>query len=96
MHLDALEVNEFVLKEGLKWKGKPLTVSLLEAVPNDLRSHAVTVSNIDKVPTSNIEELLTLYFENSKASYGGPVKSIVLCEDGKSAVISFQDGNGEI
>ena len=93
---DALEAYEFAQEKRLIWKEQPLTVSLLEAVPNDLFSHAVTVSNIEKVPASNIEELLTLFFENAKSSNGGTIRKIALSEDGKAAVISFQEQEGKL
>ncbi|ELT95659.1 hypothetical protein CAPTEDRAFT_222668 [Capitella teleta] len=86
---DALNIYEYSLSEGIQWNGRPLNIHLLEPLQGNARSHAITVDNLD--PASMSEEILNLYFEDARSSNGGPVRSIVVREGGRSAVVCFSD-----
>ncbi|ELU11622.1 hypothetical protein CAPTEDRAFT_212668 [Capitella teleta] len=86
---DALNIYEYSLSKGIEWKGRPLSIHLLEPRQGEAQPHAIRVENLD--PASMSKEILTLYFENARCSNGGPVSSIVAREDGKSAVVCFSD-----
>ncbi|ELU00122.1 hypothetical protein CAPTEDRAFT_189747 [Capitella teleta] len=86
--IDTLNAHKRALEKGITWKEHTLTVALLEPLQGNPQSHAVLVEDLD--PAVMSEEILKFYFEN-KSSNGGPVRSTVVREDGKSAVVCFHE-----
>jgi hypothetical protein len=71
-------------------KGRTLDITLLEPLPKPFTSYAITVDNVAGLS----DDLLMLYFESSRQSNGGLVKCVSRNEDGKAAVVCFNDKKG--
>ena len=51
---------------------------------------------VSGIPAGLSEDLLCLYFENTKRSGGGSVVKVVFSEDPGTAIITFEDAGGKL
>ncbi|ELU01753.1 hypothetical protein CAPTEDRAFT_195184 [Capitella teleta] len=87
---DARKAYIQLKKTGTTLSGTSLALSILEPLHHFPRSHAVEVVNLNSAASPDAsKQMLTQYFGTLKTRFGGPITSIYLREDRKSAVICF-------
>ena len=82
-----------VVKRSHKLSNADLSVVLLEKPLDGIESYAVEVMGI---PKECSEDLITLYFENSRRNGGGEIEEFIWDKNVGKAVITFKKSDGKL